>query len=95
LQKNFRGFDYSCRLDAENFAVLIPDGDVQACRHRVNEIAVQFKSRVNSITGLSMSLSCGISSFPANGATFQDLTTAAESALRQAKQNGRDQIVIA
>ena len=95
LQKNFRGFDYACRLDAENFAVLIPDGDVQACKQRVNEIANQFKSRVHTITGLSMSLSCGISSFPASGPTIQDLTAAAEKALNQAKQNGRDQIVMA
>jgi GGDEF domain-containing protein len=61
----------------------------------VNEIANQFKSRVHTITGLSMSLSCGISSFPANGSTIQDLTAAAENALHQAKQNGHDQIVTA
>ena len=88
--------DIVCRYGGEEFLVVLPN--VTA------EIAFQIAERWRRIfLGSTMpldyinakaSISCGISEFPVDGNTRQELISSADKALYYAKQTGRNQVII-
>lgn len=95
LQQRLRGTDVIGRYGGEEFAVIMNDTDAASAAKVIDEIRGVFSRLVH--TGgdeeFSVNFSCGI----ADIANFQDvtgLTEAAEKALFQAKQRGRDKVII-
>jgi diguanylate cyclase (GGDEF)-like protein len=96
LRQRVRENDIVGRYGGEEFVILFIDCDAENARKIMNEIRTHFSSlefHPTEDTTLSVTFSCGISTFPA----YEDakyLSDAADQALYAAKANGRDQVVI-
>jgi len=98
LQSHTRVEDVVCRYGGEEFVMLLPglrsDAIVrraQEVRESINELSVRFHGE----TLAKITISCGVSVFPDQGLTWTDLIDAADRALYQAKQAGRNRVEVA
>lgn len=98
LQKNTRGSDIACRFGGEEFILILPETPLDAVKERaenlrckVKEVSVHHRGQLLG----SLTLSFGIAIFPDHETAMDELIRAADQALYQAKQGGRDQVVIA
>jgi len=93
--RNLRKVDVVCRYGGEEFAIVLP------ATQGVSAAAVANKLRravANShLTGIpyAVTVSVGVSEFPANGITRDDIVRAADSALYEAKEAGRNRVCLA
>ncbi|MBU5612422.1 diguanylate cyclase [Geomonas azotofigens] len=96
LQKNVRDSDIACRFGGEEFTLILPEADC--------DIALEICNRIrNSVKALQLvmgrqhlghvTISAGISVFPSDGDTIQQLLAAADEALYEAKEKGRDCVI--
>jgi len=96
LKQRLRTTDIIGRYGGEEFAVLLPNVDAHSAAKLLNQLREAFQS-IQYHAGdqtFSSTFSCGIAMFPA----YEDaisLNDAADKALYQAKQQGRNQIMIA
>ena len=96
LLSHTRVDDIVCRYGGEEFLIVLPNVNA--------EIAFQVAERWRrSFVGLTMplapveikfTLSCGISEFPIDGETKEELISTADKALYRAKQTGRNRVVV-
>jgi len=98
LQNKLRVEDIACRYGGEEFVMLLPDVSLDLLVSRANQVReavrdldVRFRGDVLG----PVTLSCGVAIFPEHGRNCTDLLEAADRALYQAKQAGRDQVVVA
>jgi len=94
FQSNIRSEDIACRYGGEEFTIILPDTTVKGACDRADSILAAISSlRVTtghqSFNGFSVSI--GIAFFPGDGATADELLQHADSALYDAKHNGRNQ----
>ncbi len=97
LQANIRGEDIACRYGGEEFLVVLPGASAETAQRRAEVIRVQLKMLQIDYLGQSLpavTCSIGIAVFPDNGKTLQEITEQADQALYQAKQAGRDRIML-
>ena len=99
-----RAGDICARLSGDEFAVLLPDAGIEeACmiaeRARINiasrKVPVPVSHESNSRTEITVCASIGIASAPVHANTWENLLRAADSALRRAKELGRNRVVVA
>ncbi|MQX53756.1 GGDEF domain-containing protein [Alcanivorax sediminis] len=97
MQKSVRSVDLVSRLGGEEFAVLLPDSTPDGAEHVANRILAS----VNSLCILGwtdihgpVTLSIGCSRITP-GSTLEDGMKSADSALYEAKRNGRNQLLMA
>ena len=87
-----RGMDSVARIGGEEFAVLMPETDkknaVIAAERFRQSIRSTFRGRPVELT-----MSLGVAAFPHDGESWEQLLDAADSALYEAKDAGRDQVV--
>lgn len=93
---HLRGGDlaYCGRYGGDEFAVILP-GVGPLGTARIAELIRGHVEKVKIQSGdqaLSVTVSLGVTTYPENGATVAELMTAAETALIQAKQQGRNRI---
>jgi diguanylate cyclase (GGDEF)-like protein len=96
LQERLRRTDVIGRYGGEEFGVILFDTTARDAARIMGEIRETF-SQVRQQAGdrdFYVTLSCGIAGFPAYG-TMNELTEAADSALYEAKEAGRDLVVAA
>lgn len=87
-----------CRYGGEEFTIILPEASLKITHERAEQLREAVKKEVAQLRGQSLepvSLSIGVSSFPANGATGDALLRAADAALYRAKEEGRDRVVVA
>ncbi|MDQ1278731.1 MAG: hypothetical protein QG555_1775 [Thermodesulfobacteriota bacterium] len=95
LRENIREVDIPCRYGADEFALLLPDTSLAACRRRAEHLHAMIRdlslqdghAHMRKIT-----ISMGIAACPEQGETGCDLMEAAKAALKNAKQTGRDRV---
>lgn len=94
LQETVRSIDYVARYGGEEFVVILPETSNQKARElaerlriKTTQLTIEFKDISHNIT-----ISLGISSFPEHGKSYCKLLEMADSAMYQAKQNGRNQV---
>jgi diguanylate cyclase (GGDEF)-like protein len=93
LKRATRTSDVVARLGGEEFSVLAPETDetegfLLAERLRA-EVRASFARETEKMT-----ISCGVASFPVHGITSGELLHAADRALYEAKEAGRDRSVV-
>jgi len=98
LKTKVRSGDIACRYGGDEFTLILSDTTLDSARQRMEEIRGELKQisiehKGNSIKTLSLSI--GIAEYPKHGATGYDLLKAADMALYQAKQAGRDMVMTA
>lgn len=99
VRSTVRGADLACRFGGEEFVVVMPDTPADAAAaiaERLRSI-VEDRSFVlpNSDTRLSITASLGIATLNPEGDTAEALLKRADTALYQAKNNGRNRVVAA
>ncbi|MBU5636362.1 diguanylate cyclase [Geomonas sp. Red69] len=96
LLKNVRDSDIACRFGGEEFTLILPDADCDTAFEIGNRIRDAVKG-LNLVVGRQhvgrISISAGVAVFPVDGDTIRQLLSAADGALYEAKEKGRDRIV--
>jgi diguanylate cyclase (GGDEF)-like protein len=98
LQGHVRGSDIACRIGGEEFALLLPEASLMIAYQRAERILdtvrhMQIKHRGQVLGAITVSL--GVAAFPKHGDTPEALIRAADQALYQAKQGGRNKLASA
>jgi diguanylate cyclase (GGDEF)-like protein len=98
LGHNIRTSDVPCRYGGEEFSLVLPDTSLEYARdraeqirHRIEETKIEYDGRRLP----SMTASFGVAVFPLHAQTAADLVGAADRALYQAKEAGRNRVVVA
>jgi diguanylate cyclase (GGDEF)-like protein len=97
LQSTFRQDDIVCRTGGEEFLVILPTADAKMVLQRADELRRLIEQMQVSYRGKALpavTLSGGAAIFPQHGTTGTELIRAADVALYQAKERGRNQIVM-
>lgn len=96
LKSNMRGGDIACRYGGEEFTLILPDANLkntairaEQIRENAKHIDVQHRGQLLG----NITLSIGVAVFPEHGSTVDEVLGKADSALYQAKAQGRDRVV--
>jgi diguanylate cyclase (GGDEF)-like protein len=94
VHSNSRDVDLPVRLGGEEFAVLLPDTDLEGAAQLAERIRESLEATSIDYEGASISLtaSFGVSCFPATAAA-EDLLTDADRRLYDAKRRGKNMVV--
>jgi diguanylate cyclase (GGDEF)-like protein len=98
LQREIRGSDVAARYGGEEFSVLITDMTVELGVERAEQIRLAIERMAVAAPGRDLSavtISVGIAQFPRHGDTVEALFLAADKALYEAKNTGRNRIAVA
>jgi len=98
LSNSTRGGDVACRYGGEEFTLILADTSLESARLRAEEIRASAKNVRGSLDGQELgpiTISIGLAAYPTHAATGEGLLAAADVALYEAKQTGRDCVVIA
>jgi diguanylate cyclase (GGDEF)-like protein/PAS domain S-box-containing protein len=98
LQSHIRGEDIACRYGGEEFLLIMPDAPLEVARHRAEYLRRKAKElQVQDIdqTYSGITLSLGIAIYPLHSSRIETVLRAADTALYQAKQAGRDRVMVA
>ncbi len=96
IQDTVRREDIACRYGGEEFLLIMPGAplDVALDRARsLNERVRQLHLQSSSLKAIT--ISAGVAIFPDHGASGKEVILAADAALYQAKEAGRDRVVVA
>jgi diguanylate cyclase (GGDEF)-like protein len=98
LQRHVRSSDIACRYGGEEFTLIMPETSLEvACqraehlREAVKHVQVQHVQRSLG----SIAFSFGVAVFPDHGSTAETLLRSADTALYQAKSEGRNRVCVA
>ncbi len=95
LTDSTRADDLACRYGGEEFVLVLPGASAETSRDRANSLREELRRRVIDYpTGplSDLSLSAGVVAHPQHGTTFNELLRAADSALYEAKAQGRNRV---
>lgn len=90
--------DIACRYGGEEFLLVLPGASLETTRERAENVRQAVKALQVKYQGRflrSTTISLGIAIFPDQGHTAEEVIAAADAALYQAKQAGRDRVEIA
>lgn len=98
LMEQIRQEDIACRYGGEEFVIVMPGADDEVTRDRAQRICdavrrMKITIGVEVFGGITVSI--GVTSYPAHGLRMDELITAADKALYEAKHSGRDQVRVA
>jgi diguanylate cyclase (GGDEF)-like protein len=88
IRKGCRRYDLVARFGGEEFAVVLPETDME----RAVKLAERIRKSVSS-NGFTLTLSCGVASFPKEGKDLEALIAEADKRLYRAKAEGRNRVV--
>lgn len=80
------------RLGGDEFIVMLPDVDSASAERNATEIAKSLAERLKE-AGFPLHLSGGVATYPFDGGSGSQLVRAADQALYEAKETGKDRIV--
>jgi diguanylate cyclase (GGDEF)-like protein/PAS domain S-box-containing protein len=98
LQSHVRGEDIACRYGGEEFILIMPDVSQEIAQHRAERLCrdvrqFQLQDGEQSYSGITLSL--GVALYPLHGRNMETVLRAADFALYKAKQQGRNQVIVA
>lgn len=84
--------DLICRYGGEEIVILLDNASKADAEVKANQICEKVRTQdKNGIPKFTVSI--GVATYPSDAQTGQDLLIAANKALAQAKESGRDQVV--
>lgn len=92
-----RSSDVCCRYGGEEFVIVMPAATLGEATTRIDQLRLEF-SKIKIETGdekTSITLSGGVAGYPVHGNSNQALLDAADRALYEAKNTGRNRVVVA
>jgi diguanylate cyclase (GGDEF)-like protein len=98
LQSQTRGSDVAARFGGEEFTIVLADITDQLALERAEFVRKAVEALVLRPSGKdvgSITISIGISQFPKHGTSVEALLLAADKALYEAKNSGRNRVVVA
>jgi diguanylate cyclase (GGDEF)-like protein len=97
LRGNTRAMDASCRLEERLFGVLLSGVGLATAHSRMEGLRRQCASQIVVLDGqeLGFSVSMGVASYPHTAASQQDLLSACEGALAEARRRGGNHLTLA
>jgi diguanylate cyclase (GGDEF)-like protein/PAS domain S-box-containing protein len=98
FSKRIRADDIACRYGGEEFVLVLPNADLAMACSRGELIRDEVKKLEVMRNGTPLgqiTVSIGVAAFPSHGSTAPELMAAADAALYQAKNTGRDRVVSA
>jgi diguanylate cyclase (GGDEF)-like protein len=98
LRHNLRAEDIVCRYGGEEIVIILPDAGLTATQQRAESLRSEISHMSVKHYGQTLgtiTASMGIAAVPGHGTTGEVVIRAADQALYQAKQAGRDRVVIA
>ncbi|MEP0798583.1 diguanylate cyclase [Funiculus sociatus] len=97
LQKNIRKGDIACRYGGEEFTLILPEAPLDVVLERAQQLREKIKQLQVNYHGQplgTITLSLGVACFPEHGLTASETIQAADTALYQAKTQGRDRVCV-
>ncbi|MBI5351291.1 MAG: diguanylate cyclase [Chloroflexi bacterium] len=96
LVENTRNEDIVCRYGGEEFVILMSGTTLQSAYERAENWRHTFESTVFEYEGLKLkaTFSAGVASFPLHGMDGESVLQAADQALYQSKNNGRNLVTL-
>jgi diguanylate cyclase (GGDEF)-like protein len=95
IQSALRNGDHAARYGGEEFLVVLPETDSAAGVEAADRLRARLAQERFGPNRVEVTLSVGAASFPADGASSDELIEAADAALYRAKKNGRNRVVAA
>lgn len=98
LQRQVRGGDIACRYGGEEFALVLPGASLEIAQKRAGQLCEQVRTLTIDCKGQvigPLTVSVGVATFPDHGEHAGLVLNAADRALYQAKQEGRDRVTVA
>ena len=95
LKKNSRTTDYVCRYGGEEMSIILPNTGADEAILLANRICAAVSEKpfhINPVDTAQITISLGVSTFPDNAQTPQDLIEWADKGLYYAKEHGRNQV---
>jgi len=97
LSKSIRESDFVARYGGEEFAVVLPEIDTDEAIKKAEYIRTSVETRnfdaLVSGKTVKVTLSIGVATFPLHGSNYEELVCAADRALYQAKEKGRNRVI--
>jgi diguanylate cyclase (GGDEF)-like protein len=97
IRQEVRAYDRAARFGGEEFVILLPETTTEEAvevAERIRTTLERARFEVDTVaTALSATISCGVASFPADGADPRTLLHQADLAVYRAKEQGRNQVV--
>lgn len=97
VQGNIRESDIACRHGGEEFVIILPDTPLQAAQARAESLRDQVARMQTLLNGSELgviTISVGVAAFPLHGNSDSALIKAADQAMYQAKQLGRNRVAV-
>ncbi|MDA3800360.1 MAG: diguanylate cyclase [Kiritimatiellae bacterium] len=94
-KETFREVDMFGRLGGEEFAVMVPETNLQGAitaAERFRQAIANMEVETDDGKKVPVSISIGLSMYPSNGCDLTTLIKGADVALYQAKKNGKNQL---
>jgi len=93
--RNLRKVDVVCRYGGEEFAVILPATQGASAAAVASKLRRALASHHFPGVPYPVTVSIGVAEFPTNGITRDDIVRAADSALYDAKESGRNRVCLA
>ena len=97
LRANTRGEDIACRYVGEEFLLILPEVPREIVIQRAQELHIGVKKLKIVYRGrlLHITISAGVAILPDHNPNVKEVVKAADTAMYRAKENGRNQVVVA
>lgn len=95
LKKNIRSTDIACRYGGEEMSIILPKTGHDIALFTANKICTRVSAKQFKLSGgrdTSVTISLGVSTYPVDGETAEELIEAADRRLYNAKNSGRNQV---
>jgi diguanylate cyclase (GGDEF)-like protein len=97
MKQHFRSSDVACRYGGEEFIIVLPEITLEGARKRAEALRLAvhgLKTRQDGKMLGQISVSLGLAMLPQDGTRAAALVAAADAAMYEAKQRGRNQLVV-